>query len=230
MTVTNDNKWHCLSVSHAQWHAPCWHIARGLSVISKTVEVQVTEVFFFFFFLHNSLYIYDISCSSSYFVYPQDIFDRPCLSNSYDLGQLSFLHSRCPPPPRDSFSFRSSNGICGKSPYVSNIAGPLCSSGITFSHYLLLRSLVPEVEVTRTVTQSQSDKMHNRRCGRELGSSGKASTKKNNWSACDRVLRLGFGAVHNLHSTVYWLNLYTPWEGVLSIVTVGWILVLSSAF
>ncbi|KAG7245492.1 hypothetical protein INR49_010943 [Caranx melampygus] len=48
------------------------------------------------------------------------------------------------PPPPHSFSFRSSNGICGKSPYVSNIAGPLCSSGITFSHYLLLRSLVPE--------------------------------------------------------------------------------------
>lgn len=92
---------------------------------------------------------------------PQDIYDRPCLSNSYDLVQLAFFRSRCPRPP--SFSFRSTNGICGKSPYVSNIAGPLCSSGITFSPYLPLHSLVPEVEVTRTVTQSQSDKMHNRR-------------------------------------------------------------------
>lgn len=105
-------------------------------------------------------------------------------------------------PAPHSFSIRSSNGICSKSSYVSNIAGPLCSSGITFSHYLLLRSLVPEVEVTRTVTQSQSDKMHNRRCCRELGSFGKASTRKKDLSACDRVLR-GFGAVHNLHSTVY---------------------------
>lgn len=62
------------------------------------------------------------------------------------------------PPPPPPFSSLSSNGICGKSPYVSNIAGPLCSSNITFSPYLLLHSLVPEVEVTRTVTQSQSEK------------------------------------------------------------------------
>lgn len=80
-----------------------------------------------------------------------------------------------PPPP---FSFWSSNGICGKSPYVSNIAGPLCSPSIIFSPYLLLHSLEPEVEVTRTVTQPQSDKMHNRRCCRELGSSGEAAQKK----------------------------------------------------
>lgn len=26
------------------------------------------------------------------------------------------------------------------------------------------------------------------------------------------MLGVEFGAVHNLHSTVYWLNLYTPWE------------------
>lgn len=111
---------------------------------------------------------------SSYFVSPQDMYDCPCLSNSYDLGQLTLLYSRCPHPPS---SLRSSNGICGKSPYVSNIAGPLCSSGIIFSPYLLLRSLVPEVEVTRTVTQSQSDKMHNRRCCTEYGSSGNTRTE-----------------------------------------------------
>lgn len=123
-----------------------------------------------FFVEFPSSHIYD--CYSSYFVFPQDIYDRPCLSNSYDLVQLAFFHSRRPPP-----SFRSSNGICRKSPYVSNIAGPLCSSSITFCPYLLLRSLVPEVEVTRAVTQSQSDKMHNRRCCRELGTYGEASTK-----------------------------------------------------
>lgn len=36
---------------------------------------------------------------SSYFVFPQDIYDCPCLSNSYDLVQLAFFHSRCPRPP-----------------------------------------------------------------------------------------------------------------------------------
>lgn len=88
------------------------------------------------------------------------------------------MHPAAPQPSAHPPSpFPSSNGICDKSPYVSNIAGPLCSSSIIFSPYLLLRSLVPEVEVTRTVTQSQSDKMHNRRCCRELGSSGKASEK-----------------------------------------------------
>lgn len=51
-------------------------------------------------------------------------------------------------------------GICRKCPYVSNIAGPLCSRSIIFSCYLLLHSLEPEVEVTGTVTQSCSDKRH----------------------------------------------------------------------
>ncbi|TNN87101.1 hypothetical protein EYF80_002856 [Liparis tanakae] len=68
------------------------------------------------------------------------------IHRSKSLDSLDLLDSHMPPP---TFSFKSSNGICGKSPYVSNIAGPLCSSSITFSPYLPLHSLVPEVEALK---------------------------------------------------------------------------------
>ncbi|KAK1887647.1 Uracil-DNA glycosylase [Dissostichus eleginoides] len=84
----------------------------------------------------------------------EGVADVEYISGGSDSGALAAYVSS------DETYGRSSNEICGKSPYISNIAGPLCSSSITFSPYLLLRSLVPEVEVTRTVTQSQSDKMH----------------------------------------------------------------------
>lgn len=77
-----------------------------------------------------------------------------------------------------------------------------CRTSVFLRHFIqaLSYSLVPEVEVKRTVTQFQSDKMQDRRCCRELDHSGEASTKP---SACNEVLRVEFGAVHNLHSTVY---------------------------
>lgn len=54
--------------------------------------------------------------------------------------------------------------------------------------------------------------------------------EKKNSSVDDRFFKVRFGAVHDLHSTVYWLNLYTPRERVLSIAAVEQILALSSAF
>lgn len=182
--IANGDNCHHLTIIHAQWHILSWHISKGLPVIainghSTKLQRCRSQRHLLFFVLVGPFFPYShiYNCYSSYFVFPQDTYDRPCLSNSYDLGQHAFFHSRRPNPPPPPLSFRSSNGIYGKSPYVSNIAGPLCSSSITFCPYLLLRSLVPEVEVTRTVTQSQRDKMHNRRCCRELGSYGEASTK-----------------------------------------------------
>lgn len=146
------------------------HTAKGLHVITITEHMWRCRSHSLFSEQFPCSYIYN--CYSSYFVFPQGIHVFLILMTLYN------SHSSIQEAPASPlFSFRSSNEICGKSPYVSNIAGPLCSSSITFSPYLLLRSLVPEVEVTRMVTQSQSDTMHKLRFCKELGTSREGQHK-----------------------------------------------------
>lgn len=114
------------------------------------------------------------NCCSLHFAFPHDICACLCLSNSYDLGQHTFFQDA----PHLPLLLLILQWNLQRSPYVSYIAGPLFSSSIIFRPYLLLRSLVPEVEVTRTVTHSQSDKIHNGRRCRELVTCGNANKLK----------------------------------------------------
>lgn len=161
---------HSCSGSILFWFAAMICMWSPSIAINKTVEVQVMDTY---------IDLWDVS----FILYLQLLFPMHYFPTGYKwLLLFIYFFWPCPtrilpfkmPPP--TFSFKFSNGICGKSPYVSNIAGPLCPSSITFSPYLPLHSLVPEVEVTRTVTLAQSDKMHNRWCCRESGTSGEAST------------------------------------------------------
>lgn len=145
MKITNDDNYPTSIIIHDT-----------RAVLVNTINVCIKKPLSFLLFSFSDY-------NSSYFViFQQDLNDCLCFSNSCDLGQLVFFHSRCLPPSLSPSDLPI--GIRRKCPYVSNIAGPLCSSSIIFSCYLLLHSLEPEVEVTRTVTQSRSDKRHSRRC------------------------------------------------------------------
>lgn len=96
---------------------------------------------------------------------------QPCLSNSCDLGQL-FFHSRCNPP----FLFLSLQWNLQE----VSLRQQHCRTSVLLQHYMQPLSSPALIRARgrgdrNGHTQPQSDKMHNRRCCRELGSSGKAA-------------------------------------------------------
>lgn len=94
--------------------------------------------------------------------------DCPCSSHSCHLGRLVFFSSSRsihPLPPFD-FPMESEGSLLTSATFAGqdlSVPGALCPALIS-----LLHSLVPEAEVTRTVTHSQHDERRSRRYCRVL--------------------------------------------------------------